>query len=889
VNDDDAFAALVLAKVEETNEDANRRVETNAGGNTHANVPVEASVASDVQTAVDAVESGDVDCVVTAYALPDGTGVDLVESVGSLDDGVPVILFTGQGTEGVASEALQAGVTDYIPARAGQDDFGLLANRVRMVVAARRERARANRATERFRQVVERTTDAVYAVDDGWRIEYVNDRMAERVGRDPNELVGRVVWEEFPTIAGTELETRYRESMATGDPVTFEHYLDDPFDHHVEVRAFPDEDGLTVFSRETTERRARETRIERAEAVLRDVDDIVFVLDEASEIGYANPAAARAFGYTSPTALEGERLDRAVGDAVSTATVERFDSAYERTLDAAYDLLAGREAPACDRTGGEAVEVAFEADTETRYLDLGLTPLVTNDGPEVVVVSRDVTERSETRRRLERTNGRLESLIDAAPSAIVELGPELKIRRWNRGATEIFGWPNEAVVGTVAPVVSEEDGEAFETYCRWAFDGEVVRREDLRCRTDDGSVECLLSVAPVPNADDGVRSVLVVLEDITERKRLERRLRELQRTARRLNTATSVEEVGQVAVEAATDVLGLDVTGLWVHDEAHTALVPVAETASARDRFDGSPRLSPGDGLAWESFDSEELRVYEDIETEERTYDPDTGLENEIHVPLGEYGILLAGAASAGAFSDVTTELFSVLGATVEAAMVRAHREKALHRQNDRLDEFASVVAHDLRNPIAAAMAWLEIYRETNDEERLDDLEQTHERMHRLVDDLLVLARETEPVSDAEPVEIETAAVEAWGFVDTREGSLEVDSESTSGPGVVVADRRRLVQSFENLFQNAVEHSEEGVTVRVGGDETGFYVEDDGPGVPEEDRERVFERGYSSREHGTGFGLAIVEEIADAHGWSVRLTEGRKGGTRVEFETGATE
>jgi signal transduction histidine kinase len=80
-----------------------------------------------------------------------------------------------------------------------------------------------------------------------------------------------------------------------------------------------------------------------------------------------------------------------------------------------------------------------------------------------------------------------------------------------------------------------------------------------------------------------------------------------------------------------------------------------------------------------------------------------------------------------------------------------------------------------------------------------------------------------------------------------------------------------------------VEHAGEDVTVTVGDLDGGFYVADDGPGIPESDRERVFETGYSTSDGGTGFGLEIVATVATAHGWDVRVTDAADGGARFEF------
>lgn len=124
-----------------------------------------------------------------------------------------------------------------------------------------------------------------------------------------------------------------------------------------------------------------------------------------------------------------------------------------------------------------------------------------------------------------------------------------------------------------------------------------------------------------------------------------------------------------------------------------------------------------------------------------------------------------------------------------------------------------------------------------------------------------------------------TGVVETcWQSVETKDATLECTVS-----GVLNADRTRLAQLFENLIRNAIEHGGADVTVTVGSLADGIYVADDGPGIPAEKRSDVFASGYSSRETGTGFGLAIVATIADAHGWEITVTESDTGGTRFEF------
>jgi signal transduction histidine kinase len=255
-------------------------------------------------------------------------------------------------------------------------------------------------------------------------------------------------------------------------------------------------------------------------------------------------------------------------------------------------------------------------------------------------------------------------------------------------------------------------------------------------------------------------------------------------------------------------------------------------------------------------------------------------------------------------FRDGTPCVYEVSVTPVERAgsqvgnvvVVRDVTER--HNREQRLEEFASVVSHDLRNPLNVARGHLELGRETGDDHHFAAAEDAMDRMERIIDDLLTLAREGESEFDAEPVSLGETAHTAWAAVDSMDAdaTLDVDSDRE-----LVADETGLLRLFENLFRNAVEHAatgpdsqaehgSEGVTVSVGalgeaGDSRGFYVADDGPGIPEDEREQVFESGYTTSDEGTGFGLAIVQEVADAHGWRVEVCESESGGARFEFAT----
>jgi len=222
------------------------------------------------------------------------------------------------------------------------------------------------------------------------------------------------------------------------------------------------------------------------------------------------------------------------------------------------------------------------------------------------------------------------------------------------------------------------------------------------------------------------------------------------------------------------------------------------------------------------------------------------------------------------------------------------------------VNQVSSVISHDLRNPLDVAKAHLRAAEETGDPEHFESVADAHDRMERIIRDVLTLTRDDAVVQPTEEVEIEAAARDAWESIDTEQVELTV-SESLP---TVTADPDRLQRLFENLFRNSVEHgvsadetaggqttepptkdhpdaqSEQtgkSTTIVVQPFEGGFYIADDGPGIPSAKRDVVFTPGYSTRSGGTGLGLAIVDRIVEAHGWDLTLTAADDGGARFEI------
>jgi len=234
-------------------------------------------------------------------------------------------------------------------------------------------------------------------------------------------------------------------------------------------------------------------------------------------------------------------------------------------------------------------------------------------------------------------------------------------------------------------------------------------------------------------------------------------------------------------------------------------------------------------------------------------------------------------AAALGGGVGVFIGLFEARAIDRELTAERERvRNQELAAQKDRLEEFAGILSHDLRNPLNVAAGNVELANADHDDPRLATAEAALERMDALVEQTLMLARSGRVIGDTDPVDLSALADRCWAHVDTADANLVLDDLPT-----VSADPDRLQQLLENLFRNSVEHGGRDVTVTIGALADGFYVADDGVGMPDDGD--VFSVGVSTNADGTGFGLAIVREIADAHGWTVTATESESGGARFEF------
>jgi len=786
---------------------------------------------------LDFLADHEVDCVVSDHDMPGWTGIEFLEAVRDRYPDLPFILYTGKGSEEVASDAISAGVTDYLQKGSGSDQYELLANRIRNAVSARRTAIDADQRRHRLEQILKTVPSCVVQLDHEGRFVFANDRAVEILGLAESDLTDRAYNDPEWNITDLdgkpipESELPFRQVRDTGEPLYgFRHTIQWPDGTRkiLSVNGAPlfDADGSVesvVFSlSDITERVERERDLEgttvRFEALFEESPDMIDIHSGDGTVVDVNRRFCEVFDQP-----KSELVGRKVWDIDRQIDPEEI-----------RDVWAGMDV-------GDRHEIETEyvrGDGERFPVEVHLTRLPEHAGEDrFVVISRDITDQ----KRRERELRRYRRMVDAMGETACIYDEEGRYVVVNERLAEMYDSTPEAMEGRssafLAEIRAQTDGDPFEEL----LDGD---RAELRGELDANFGEygpAVVEYRLTPLVVDGaVEGVVSVTRDITKRRRRERALEQAR---------TEYEQLIDGMNDAAW-VTDTDGSFRKVNEAA------VETTGYSRDEL-LSMRIGDIDPTV-EGPDAARL----DIDA----YDDGMRIFETVHETKGGERIPV----------EVSSSIVSYRGETAELSITRDISERK--QRERRLEEFASVVSHDLRNPLNVAQGNVELARAEHDSDHLDQVERAHARMQELIDDLLTLAQQGAPASDLAAIELRSFVESCWQHVATGEATLRVRSDAA-----IRADRGRLRQLFENLMRNSVEHASDAVTVTVGPLPDGFYVEDDGPGVPAEEREAVFEAGYSTAPDGTGFGLNIVSQVADDHGWSIRLTEGSDGGTRFEI------
>ena len=704
--------------------------------------------------------------------------------------------------------------------------------------------------TEHLHALVEATPECIKTVAADGTLLQMNDAGLEMV-EAPSESA--VTGENVYDLIAPEDRDRFRafnERICRGENGTLE------FDiiglegtrRHMETHAAPltRPDGTTVqvaLTRDITEQKEREGKLDETITELQESEERLHLALEAGEMGtwdldlrtgeapVRSPQHDRIFGYEDPLdEWSFEKLLDHVHPDDRERVKQRFEEAFETGT---WDFE-------CWITGANGEHRAISAQGEFSYDSDG-------DPIRAVGVVQDVTDRKERERRLEESERRYRTLVENFPNGAVALVDE-DVRYQTVG-----GEPLNVADVTAAEIEGKRVREALPT----ALADELAPRceaalEDSEASAFEAAYDDRVfefHVVPVRDDDGDVFAALGMSQDVTNRIENKRKLAESERRYR-----TLVENFpnGSVAL----------------FDETYTY------TAAGGALLDDLGH-DPDDVVGTKIYDRYPEVVLDQLEPHFRAvFDGDA---NRFEVDLGDRDLVAYTLPVRNADDEIDAGMLVVQDVTE-----RKESEQRLQEQNERLESFASMLAHELRNPVSIGQIYTKQLPADGDAEAVDYIAEAFDRIEDMIDVMLVLTRGQEAVDERTPVALSEVTREAWTDVDAPEAVLDIATDQ-----IVQADETYIRHLFRNLFENAVEHGGADVTVEVGGlpDGDGFYVADDGPGIPVEKRDRVFDEGFTTAgdNGGTGLGLAFVQKLAEVYEWDLSVTESESSGARFEF------
>ncbi len=775
------------------------------------------------------------DCIISDYNMPGTNGIEFLEAVREEYPDLPFVLFTGKGSEAVASDAISAGATDYVQKGPGTEQYQLLTNRIVNMVEQYRSEARLRETREEYTAVFENARNGLLLVDIGngsFRYQRCNPRAVELIGRDRTDIVGALPSEALGPENAEKVLPAYRECVEQRDSVRYTVTLDLPVGRVIrECQASPissdgDVEQLVVAFHDITERRERQQELEAerrfTQQALNSLEDLFYVLDTDGSFRRWNDRVPEITGYSEPKLSSMQATDLFPEDE------------HETILRGINATLAGeRMAVDADLLTADGERIPYE------LTGAGLTDENGNTTG-LVGIGRNLTER-------QRREQRFEALVEQSNDIISVVDTDGVFNYQSPSVERILGHdPEETIGGKAWDYIHPDDRDRVKgTFEDWIAVQNAPEPVEYRSRHADGSWRWMEARGNNQLDNPAVEGYIVNSRDITDKKERKQELQELKR---------QYETLAENFPDGAVFLIDRKLNYVRARGEELSRVGLSPDDIEGRGPHDLFPKeVANKTEQHYQRALNGAATMFEQEHAGERYRVQTVPIQND----TGEINQVMAVSR------NITKH---------------AEDRQDLERQNERLAEFASIVSHDLRNPLNVAAGHIDLAQEHHESDHLVKAREAIDRSNALIDDLLTLARTGERIDELGPVDLADMAKSSWQTVDTAQATLRTDTSQ-----VIRTDRTRLQQPFENLYRNAVEHGGQTVTVTVGDTETGFYVADTGPGIPESKRDEILNAESTASKDGLGIGLRIIQRITDAHGWEIIITESEQGGARFEI------
>jgi PAS domain S-box-containing protein len=462
----------------------------------------------------------------------------------------------------------------------------------------------------------------------------------------------------------------------------------------------------------------------------------------------------------------------------------------------------------------------------------------------------------------------LDTIVASSEDAIIGQRLDGTVVSWNRGAERLYGYAAAEMIGRSAAVLYQNDGAEHRSILERISAGQQIDRyETVRVARDGRPVDVRASVRPVR---DGARAVvgLVSLErDAAERARLELALR-------------TIEARWRAVIDSAVDgIIVINARGLV------EALNPAAERMFGYREQEVAGRnvniLMPPPYR-----DEHDRYVRNYLETGQQKI---IGIGREV-IALRRDGTTFPVHLSVGEMRVGDERHFTGILHDLSA---RVRLEEQLREQSSlaRLGEMAAVIAHEVRNPLAAVRGAIQVIgsrlpADSKDAPITKEILARLDALNGLLNDLLLFAKTPEP--RFAPVALSGLLTLTSDLLASDPAFKALRVELSGDPAPIVADAELLKIVFQNLFINAAQAMQgRGVIqVRITVDRDGQHViiRDNGAGIAAEARERLFQPFFTTKARGTGLGLPIAKRLVDLHGGAITVRCPPEGGTEVTVQ-----
>ncbi|MFW5922058.1 MAG: PAS domain S-box protein [Halodesulfurarchaeum sp.] len=712
-----------------------------------------------------------------------------------------------------------------------------------------------DRAKDRalFELLTKASADLLYFKDTDHRLVHCGRSFAEVLDVEPDELIGKRTDELWPAPLAEDVLECEQQALKGETVLDRERKLThaDGTEHWYSVNKIPryDESGNVIgffaIDREITERKAQEAKLERYRQAVESSSDMLAASNRDHEYLFANERYREFYDIPAETDLSGVENESVIGGG----NFEEINPYLEQVY------------------GGE--RVSFEttrknAAGEPRALDVRFYPLRDEDGAVVgdVTAMRDITERKEREWELEEKSERLDLAIEGADLGIWDWDMQTdEVTRSERWADMLGYEPGqiENEIGGWEKLLHPEDIEPHKEALEGHLEGEKdLYTVDYRLRSADGEWKWIRNIGKVMGWDengDPVRSV-GIHQDIDEQKRAERERKQSEKRLRQIidlvpDPIFVKNRDGEylLANEAVGEIFGR----------------PPEELIGKTERDLGMGKET------FEKYREEDREVIESGESlviperTARTADGDVLTLQTILIP----------------YESVGSDPDGVLG-YARNITERKEYEKQIEVQRDTLEILNQIVRHDIRNDLQLVVSYAELLEEHTDEEGAKFARSVLEAASDAIE-ITETARDVADVVLGSESELEARSIRPIleGEIEAVDGNYEEAIAETANriPEATVLADGMLESVFRNLLQNAIVHNdkpEPTVTVSVAEGENWLTIRlaDDGPGVPDDRKNVIFEKGEQGLESdGTGLGLYLVNTLVERYGGSLRVED----------------